>query len=165
MRICHGQNPDWCRTLFSIRTVFLPGWQLLWWSSVWPANRVRCMVFVMMPLLSGTYVLLIKVNQCRFLVSDNTQKILMEIWHHFWLKMMMKSSLEKIILKFLGGLQRYLLTCQANSALLGRFFCTGQKQLWRGLVNFKKKVLDHFLSLFLSINVNFKTRDFSPFMK
>ena len=23
---------------------------------------------------------------CRFLVPDNTQKILTEIWHHFWLK-------------------------------------------------------------------------------
>ena len=40
--------------------------------------------------------------------------------------MMMKSGLEKSILKFHGGLQRYLLTCQANSAFLGRFFCTGQ---------------------------------------
>ena len=47
----------------------------------------------------------------------------------FGLKMMMKSGLEKIILKFQGGLQRYLLTCQANSAFLGRFFCTGQQQL------------------------------------
>ena len=41
------------------------------------------------------------------------------------LKMMMKSGLEKFILKFHGGLQRYLLTFQANSALL----CTGQQQL------------------------------------
>ena len=74
---------------------------------------------------------------CRFLVPGNTQKILMEIWHHFWLKMMVKSGLEKIILKFNGGLQRYLLTCQANSAFLGRFFCTGQQQLWRPSWNFK----------------------------
>ena len=58
-------------------------------------------------------------SHCRFLVPGNTQKILMEIWHHFWLK------------------KRYLLTCQANSAFLGRFFCTGQQQLWRPLWNFK----------------------------
>ena len=62
---------------------------------------------------------------CRFLVPGNTQK------------MMMNSGLEKIILKFHGGLQRYLLTCQANSAFLGRFFCTGQQQLWRPSWNFK----------------------------
>ena len=37
-----------------------------------------------------------------------------------------------IILKFHEPLQRYLLTCKANSALLGRSFCTGQQQLWRG---------------------------------
>ena len=73
----------------------------------------------------------------RFLVPGNTQKILAEIWHHFWLKMMVKSGLEKNILKFHVGLQRYLLTCQANSAFLSRFFCTGQQQLWRPLWNFK----------------------------
>ena len=74
---------------------------------------------------------------CRFLVPGNTQKTLTEIWHHFWLKMMVKSGLEKIILKFHVPLQRYLLTSQANSAYLGRFFCTGQQQLWRGTWNFK----------------------------
>ena len=30
-----------------------------------------------------------------------------------------------------------LLTSQANSAFLGRFFCIGQQQLWRGTWNFK----------------------------
>ena len=44
------------------------------------------------------------------------------------LKMMVKSGLE-FILKLTEPLQRYLLTCQANSALLGRYFCTGQQQL------------------------------------
>jgi hypothetical protein len=39
--------------------------------------------------------------------------------------MIVKSVLEKFILKFHGGLQRYLLNCQANSALLGRFFALG----------------------------------------
>ena len=50
---------------------------------------------------------------------------------------MVKSSLEKNVLKFHGGLQRCLLTCQANSAFLGRFFCIGQQQLWRPSWNFK----------------------------
>ena len=45
----------------------------------------------------------------------------------FDLKMMVKSDLEFFILKFPEPLQRYLLTCQANSASLGRFFCTGQQ--------------------------------------
>ena len=77
------------------------------------------------------------ISHCRFLVPDNTQKILTEIWLHFGLQMMMKSGLEKNIFKFHSGLQRYLLTCQANSAFLGRFFCTGQQQLWRPSWNFK----------------------------
>ena len=42
------------------------------------------------------------------------------------LKMMVKSGLE-FILKFTQPLQRYLLSCQANSAILGRHFCTGQQ--------------------------------------
>ena len=44
------------------------------------------------------------------------------------LKMTVKSGLE-FILKFIEPLQRYLLSCQANSAILGRYFCTGQQQL------------------------------------
>ena len=55
------------------------------------------------------------------------------------LKMMVKSGLECFILKFTEPLQRYLLTCQANSAIMGRFFCTGQQQLWRGTQDFKIK--------------------------
>ena len=47
----------------------------------------------------------------------------------FGLKIMVKSGVEFLILKFYQPLQRYLLTCQANSAFLGRFFCTGQQQL------------------------------------
>ena len=50
---------------------------------------------------------------------------------------MVKSGLELFILKFTEPLQRYLLVCQANSAFLSRFFCTGQQQLWRGPVNGK----------------------------
>ena len=40
----------------------------------------------------------------------------------FELKVGMKSGLGFFILKFYQPLQRYLLTCQANSAFLGRFF-------------------------------------------
>jgi hypothetical protein len=56
----------------------------------------------------------------------------------FGLKMMVKSGLEKIIFKLHLPLQRYLLTrtSQAISAFLGRFFCTGQQQLW----NFEKNI-------------------------
>ena len=43
-------------------------------------------------------------------------------------KMMVKSGLE-FILKFTKPLQRYLLTYQANSAIMGRFFDTGQQEL------------------------------------
>ena len=77
------------------------------------------------------------------------------------LMMMVKSGLE-FILKFTEPLQRYLLTCQANQALLGRFFCTGQQQLWRGSVNFKINSRPLFTIIFKLKNVNFKTWDFSP---
>ena len=40
-------------------------------------------------------------------------------------------------MKFTKPLKKYLLTCQANSDFLGRFFCTGQQQLWRPSWNFK----------------------------
>ena len=46
----------------------------------------------------------------------------------FYLKMIVKSGLE-FILKFTEPLQTCLLAYQANSALLGRFFGTGQQQL------------------------------------
>ena len=82
----------------------------------------------------------------------------------FSLKVMVKSGLE-VILKLTEPFQRYLLTCQANSALLGRFFCTGQQQLWRGSVNFKIDSRPHFTIIFKLKNVNFKTRDFSPLIE
>ena len=47
----------------------------------------------------------------------------------FELKVGVKSGLQFFILKFTEPLQRYLLTCQANSAFLDRFVCTGQQQL------------------------------------
>ena len=57
----------------------------------------------------------------------------------FKLKMMVKISLDFFILKFYVPLQRYLLTCQANSAVLGRFFCTGQQATLKGHVGFQNK--------------------------
>ena len=42
---------------------------------------------------------------CSFLVPDNTQKILTEILHRFWLKNDDEKWSKKIILKFHDGLQ------------------------------------------------------------
>ena len=70
--------------------------------------------------------------------EEETTKILSLEMTIFGLKMMVKSGLEKNILKFHVPLQRYLLTSQANSAFLGRFFCTGQQQLCKGMWNSKK---------------------------
>ena len=80
------------------------------------------------------------------------------------LKMMVKSGLE-FILKLTEPLQRYLLSCQANSANLGKYFCTGQQQLWRGSVNFKINFRPLFTIIFKLKNDNFKTRDFSPLIE
>ena len=68
---------------------------------------------------------------------------------------MMKSGLEKIILKFHGGLQRNLLTCQANSAFLGRFFALGSSNSegHRGIL--KYFFLDHFSPSWSQISVRF----------
>ena len=80
------------------------------------------------------------------------------------LKMMVKSGIE-FILKLTEPLQRYLLSCQANSANLGRYFCTGQQQLWRGSVNFKINSRPLFTIIFKPKNDNFKIRDFSPLIE
>ena len=50
---------------------------------------------------------------------------------------MVKSGL-KFILKFIKPLQGYLLTCQANSAFLGRFFWNWAAATLKGLGKFKK---------------------------
>ena len=80
------------------------------------------------------------------------------------LKMMVKSGLE-FILKLTEPLQRYLLSCQANSAILGRYFCTGQQQLWRGSANFKVNSRPLITIIFKLKNGNFMTRYFSPLIK
>ena len=63
-----------------------------------------------------------------------------------WIFKKMRLNLGSVLKIF----RLYLLSCQAKSAILGRYFCTGQQQLWRGSVNFKIKSLDHFLPSFLS---------------
>ena len=80
------------------------------------------------------------------------------------LQMMVKSGLE-FILKLTKPLQRYLLSSQATSANLGRYFCTGQQQLWRGSVNFKINSRPFFTIIFKLKYGNFMTRDFSPLIK
>ena len=77
---------------------------------------------------------------------------------------MVKSGLE-FILKLTEPLQRYLLSCQANSAILGRYFCTGQQQLWKGSVNFKVNSRPLFTIIYKLKNGNFMTRDFSPLIE
>ena len=52
---------------------------------------------------------------------------------------MVKSGLDFIILKFTKPLQTYLLTCQANSAFLGRFFLTWAAATLKGLGEFQNK--------------------------
>ena len=65
--------------------------------------------------------------------------------------MMVKSGLVFFILKFYWPLQSYLLSCQANSAFLGRFFCTkGASRISRPL-----------FTIIFNSNVGFKTWDFS----
>ena len=47
----------------------------------------------------------------------------------FDLKMMVKSGLDFFYFEIQQAPSEILLTCQANSAFLGRFFSTGQQQL------------------------------------
>ena len=53
--------------------------------------------------------------------------------------MMVKHGLEFFILKFTKPLQRYLLTCQANLAFLGRFFLHWAAATLKGHVGFQNK--------------------------
>jgi hypothetical protein len=52
---------------------------------------------------------------------------------------MAKSGLEFFILKFAEPLQRYLLTCQANSAFLGIFFLNWAAATLKGLGDFQNE--------------------------
>ena len=66
-------------------------------------------------------------------------------------------------MKFTEPLQIYLLTCQANSAFLGRFFLH-----WAAatLKDFKTKNSRPLFNIICKLkNGNFKTRDFNPLIK
>ena len=52
---------------------------------------------------------------------------------------MVKSDIEFFILKFTKPLQRYLLICQAKSALLGSFFLHWAAATLKGLGEFQNK--------------------------
>ena len=73
----------------------------------------------------------------RFLVPDNIQKNLTEIWHHFWLKMMVKSGLEKNILKFHDGLQSCCCPVQKHLHRKAESAWQVSRYLWRQALNFK----------------------------
>ena len=60
------------------------------------------------------------VDHCRFLVPDNTRKILTEIWHHFWLK----NDGEKWSRKKYFEIPRWPSEIPAN--LPGQFSLSGQ---------------------------------------
>ena len=62
---------------------------------------------------------------CRYLVPGNTQKILTEIWHHFWLKMMVKSGLEKKYFEIQWWPSDVPANPPGKFSLLGRFFALG----------------------------------------
>ena len=68
----------------------------------------------------------------------------------FDLKMMVKSGLEFFILKFTEPLQRYLLTCLANSAFLGRFCALGSSNSEEASRSSKKKSRPLFTIIFSS---------------
>ena len=87
--------------------------------------------------LNAKYVLSCITIHYRFLVPDNTQKILTEIWHHFWLKMMMKNGLEKIILKFHDGLQSCCCPVQKILPRKAELAWQVSRYLWRPPCNFK----------------------------
>ena len=73
--------------------------------------------------------------------------------------------LEFFILKFSKPLLRYLLTCQAHSAFLSRFFLdwAAAAAALKGLSEFWNKNLHYISSSLLS--QNYKTQDFSPLME
>ena len=95
----------------------------LWWFHE-PHNQVKC---------TKEY------THCRFLVPDNTQKILTEIWHHFWLK----NDDEKWSRKKYFEIPRWPSEIPAN--LPGQFSLSGQIFLhWaaatlKGHVGFQNK--------------------------
>ena len=81
----------------------------------------------------------------------------------FGLKMMVKSGLDFFfILKSYVPLQRYLFTCQANSAISGRFvLALGSSNSEGARRILKQKILDHFSSPFFSQKQSFQESTYS----
>ena len=76
----------------------------------------------------------------------------------FDFKMLVKSSLEFPSI--------FKLAFQTNSAFQGRFILYWAAATLKGLGEFQnKKILGHFSPSFSAINVNFKTRYFSPLIE
>ena len=63
-----------------------------------------------------------KMRHCRFLVPDNTQKILTEIWHHFWLKSGGEKGSRKNYFKIPRWPSELLLPSAKKSAQKGWIF-------------------------------------------
>ena len=120
---------NWCRFWTSLRYL------LWWWYLLLSAYNNRNFSKVFFSYF--TVKILLITCHCRFLVPCNTQKILTKIWHHFLIKMMMKSGLEKNILKFHGPLQSCCCPVQKNLPRWAELAWLVSRYLWRGTWNFK----------------------------
>ena len=72
------------------------------------------------------------------------------------LKMMVKSGLE-FFFEIPSARSELLLPSAEKLPRKAKLAWLGSKYLWRGMWNFKKKILDHFSTSFLSKNGHFKT--------
>ena len=95
-------------------------------NSFVPVNQLTSVLYCRLSDFTTTHK---KLSTVSFYRQAIHKKFLRRFGNILGLNMMVKSGLENIILQFHGGLQRYLLTRQPNSAFLGRFFCSGQQQL------------------------------------
>ena len=84
--------------------------------------------------MSGPYSIVL---HSRFLVPDNTQKILTEIWHHFWIKNDGEKWSRKIISKFHDGLQSCCCPVQKNLPRKDELAWQVGRYHWRPPLNFK----------------------------
>ena len=74
---------------------------------------------------------------CRFLVPDNTQKILTEIWHHFWLKNDGEKWSRKKYFKIPWWPSEVLLSSAKNLPRKAELAWQVSRYLWRPQWNFK----------------------------
>ena len=95
-----------------IRLFFLPNFQTLEYLELFIQK-----VFVMR--------IMFVFKLCKYVLDHTISSLEIDI---FDLKMIVLSGLEFFILKFTEPLQSYPLTFHANSAFLGRLFCTEKQQ-------------------------------------